>query len=249
MGNEKNEKTNIIQSTNISEFNASEDKWVIWKERLDIHYTEINCTDDSAKRAILLKSIGSEAYETLRCLCDPDQPIKKDFASLCKILDEYYTPPTIIYHERKIFHDAVRRDDENVSAWYARIKKLALQCKFGAQLDVMVKDKFITQLPDEIFTRLCEEDETLTLTNALKKALILETKFALRNETMDSDVNFVRTSAVQRRQPNTRNNNNDCTGEEDTRTDDYIFKIPSEWVNAPHLKIRYSNADDNHEHR
>lgn len=34
------------------------------------------------------------------------------------------------------------------------------------------------------------------------------------------------------------------TGEEDTRTDDYIFKIPSEWVNAPHLKIRYSNADD-----
>lgn len=34
------------------------------------------------------------------------------------------------------------------------------------------------------------------------------------------------------------------TGEEDTRTADYIFKIPSEWVNAPHLKIRYSNADD-----
>jgi len=34
------------------------------------------------------------------------------------------------------------------------------------------------------------------------------------------------------------------TGEEDTRTEDHIFKIPSEWVNAPHLKIRYSDADD-----
>ena len=34
------------------------------------------------------------------------------------------------------------------------------------------------------------------------------------------------------------------TGEEDSRTEDHIFKIPSEWVNSPHLKIRYSNADD-----
>jgi hypothetical protein len=34
------------------------------------------------------------------------------------------------------------------------------------------------------------------------------------------------------------------TGEEDTRVDDHIFKIPSEWVNSPHLKIRYSDVDD-----
>lgn len=34
------------------------------------------------------------------------------------------------------------------------------------------------------------------------------------------------------------------TGEEDTRAEDHIFKIPSEWVNSPHLKIRYSDADD-----
>ncbi|MEJ7560503.1 MAG: hypothetical protein WKF66_19495 [Pedobacter sp.] len=34
------------------------------------------------------------------------------------------------------------------------------------------------------------------------------------------------------------------TGEEDTRVEDHIFKIPSEWVNSPHLKIRYSDADD-----
>lgn len=34
------------------------------------------------------------------------------------------------------------------------------------------------------------------------------------------------------------------TGEEDTRVEDHIFKIPSEWVNSPHLKIKYSDADD-----
>jgi hypothetical protein len=34
------------------------------------------------------------------------------------------------------------------------------------------------------------------------------------------------------------------TGEEDMRAEDHIFKIPSEWVNSPHLKIKYSDADD-----
>ncbi|MFP5079959.1 hypothetical protein [Pedobacter sp. JCM 36344] len=34
------------------------------------------------------------------------------------------------------------------------------------------------------------------------------------------------------------------TGEEETRIEEHIFKIPSEWVNSPHLKIRYSDADD-----
>ncbi|TDQ07358.1 hypothetical protein [Pedobacter metabolipauper] len=34
------------------------------------------------------------------------------------------------------------------------------------------------------------------------------------------------------------------SGNEDTRNEPHIFKIPSEWVNTPHLKIRYNNASD-----
>lgn len=39
---------------------------------------------------------------------------------------------------------------------------------------------------------------------------------------------------------------NDITisGSEETRTDANIFKIPSEWVNAPHLQIRYNKTED-----
>jgi hypothetical protein len=33
------------------------------------------------------------------------------------------------------------------------------------------------------------------------------------------------------------------TGSEDTREEGNIFKIPSDWVNAPHLYIRYNKAD------
>lgn len=33
------------------------------------------------------------------------------------------------------------------------------------------------------------------------------------------------------------------SGNEDPREDDNIFKIPTDWVNAPHLRIRYNKAD------
>lgn len=34
------------------------------------------------------------------------------------------------------------------------------------------------------------------------------------------------------------------TGDEDTRDEKHIFRIPSEWVNTPHLKIRHDKHDD-----
>lgn len=34
------------------------------------------------------------------------------------------------------------------------------------------------------------------------------------------------------------------SGNEETREESNIFKIPSEWVNTPHLKIRYNRAED-----
>lgn len=33
------------------------------------------------------------------------------------------------------------------------------------------------------------------------------------------------------------------SGLDETRTDDNIFKVPSDWVNSPHLHIRYNKAD------
>ena len=35
----------MLQSTNVPEFNPN--SWSVWKERLEIHFCEINCTDDN----------------------------------------------------------------------------------------------------------------------------------------------------------------------------------------------------------
>lgn len=122
----------VFQTSNVAEFNPNVESWNLWKERLDIHFCEINCTEENVKKSILLKSIGAVAYKVLHSLCSPASPVSKKLSEICEILDTQYKPPTIVFSERKKFHVATKKDGESVAEWYARVKTLALNCKFGS---------------------------------------------------------------------------------------------------------------------
>lgn len=182
----------VLQSSNVPEFNPNVESWNVWKERLDIHFFEINCSDENTKKSILLKSIGVVPYRVLHSLCSPESPVSVSYKKLCEILDTQYTPPTIVFSERKKFHLCSKAENESVAEWYARVKTLALNCKFGVSLDAFVLNQFVMGLPNFIFERLCEEDETLTVQSALRKAMILETKhMAKAEEKSQCTVNLV----------------------------------------------------------
>ncbi|XP_061388453.1 uncharacterized protein K02A2.6-like, partial [Musca vetustissima] len=182
----------VLQSSNVPEFNPNVESWNVWKERLDIHFFEINCSDENTKKSILLKSIGAVPYRVLHSLCSPESPVSVSYKKLCEILDTQYTPPTIVFSERKKFHLCSKAENESVAEWYARVKTLALNCKFGVSLDAFVLNQFVMGLPNFIFERLCEEDETLTVQSALRKAMILETKhMAKAEEKSQCTVNLV----------------------------------------------------------
>lgn len=195
-GSSKGNTVTFLQTASIPEFSPDKETWYIWKEKLDIHFCELNCTEENSKKAVLLKSIGAEPYSVLHSLCSPESPVSKTYNELCDILSTQYTPPTIVFHERKKFHSSKKYDAETVAEWFARVKKLALNCKFGEHLEAFVLDQFIIGLPSEIFERLCEEDEKLTLSEALKKALIMETKrntkTVMKTEIKEEGVNFVK---------------------------------------------------------
>ena len=112
--------TTVYQSSNISQFLPRKDSWILWKERLEIHFDEINCTEENAKKATLLRA----AYETLHNLCSPASPVSKAHKEICKVLELHYAPPTIIFRERKNFHTSHQAEDESASEWHARVKKL-----------------------------------------------------------------------------------------------------------------------------
>lgn len=185
-----NTTTTLFQTQPLTEFSCDKDTWPVWEEKLSIHLVEIGQTSENGKKATLLKSIGADAYNILHSLCYPAEPVNKTFKELCEILSSYFTPPTIVFRERKAFMNATRKSDETVVQWHASIKKLALNCKFGVDLDSFVLNKFVSELPEKIFQKICEEDEKLNLTLALKKAMIFETKFTSNNE--EQNVNFIK---------------------------------------------------------
>lgn len=122
-------------------------------------------------------------------------------------MENQYAPHVIIFSERKKFHAASKRDDETVVNWYARVKRLAIHCKFGANLEPFCVDKFVCGMSGKLFERLCEEDEKITLAEALKKALLAETRIIMRKAiTVDDEieVNFVR----RRDQPRSKSKSN-----------------------------------------
>lgn len=167
---------NLKLFAHMQEFNPKVVEWVEWKERLEVHFMEIACEDENAKAATLLRALANEPYSLLRALCDPDLPSKKTYEELCTILDRHFLPPVIIYRERLHFYSATKSPTETVTAWYARVKKLAVKCKFNP-LEEFLRDRFVIGMAAEekIFEKLCEQDQKLTLAEAYSKALICET--------------------------------------------------------------------------
>lgn len=69
--------SSILQTTQMSEFSPDSQRFDEWRERLEIYFVEIAVSDEKAKRAALLRSIGIEPYSLLRALCDPSRPADK----------------------------------------------------------------------------------------------------------------------------------------------------------------------------
>lgn len=119
----QNGTVTIYHPNNLPQFSPRNESWILWKEKLEIHFTEINCTEENAKKATLRKAIGPIPYEVLHNLCSPASPGSKTYKDLCKLLQTHYTPPTIIFREREHFHSATQVEGETVSEWHARVKK------------------------------------------------------------------------------------------------------------------------------
>lgn len=156
---------NVIGS--IPTFAQGMDDWKTYSEILDQFFI-VNNVDDEKKSAFLISCIGSETYKTLRDLCHPVLPKDKPFEDLSEILRKQFSPQVAIFRERTNFYNAKQSPGENVTTWYGRVKRLSVDCKFGDNLESILLDKFITGLRvGQVLDRLCEENETLTLQQAV----------------------------------------------------------------------------------
>lgn len=152
-------------------FSNTSSDWVVYTERLE-QFFEINDVATEKKKALLLTTIGEDIYKTLRDVCHPMLPKHRTFDELIELLNKQFCIKTSIYRERVKFYNAKQMARESISQWFARLKKLSVDCKFGDQFDAVLLDRFICGLRSSaILDRLCEEEDILTLPKAIGIAI------------------------------------------------------------------------------
>ncbi|KAJ8915535.1 hypothetical protein NQ315_012418 [Exocentrus adspersus] len=161
--------------------------WCSYEERMD-QYFVANYIEDDKKVPVLLTVIGEQAYEVLKGLCDPDLPKTKSYPDLCKLLREQFSKKVSVFKERIEFYELRQFENESIKAFYIRLKSKAIECKFGANLNDILRDKFVAGLRrGRILDRVCEEEHTASLETIVQTALKKEA--ALVSSTSASPLN------------------------------------------------------------
>lgn len=130
----------------ISEYRPNED-WQMWVEQ----YSAANYIEADKKVPVLLTLIGEQAYKTLRNLCDTALPKTKTYDQLCEILKSQFSKRISVFKERIEFYNLRQFDTETVRQWYVRIKNKASSCKFGTNLNEILKDRFVSGLRGKVY--------------------------------------------------------------------------------------------------
>lgn len=172
-------KTQILASllAGVNDFNPEYNDFSIHKSKLSNIFELAGIEENNLKVGSLVKTLHESAHKALLELCSPDKPEDKTYKELIDMLEIQFTKTKVVFLERKNFYKAEKKSDESVAEWHGRIKKLAVDCKFGDQLDSILVDKFVTGFSGKIFERLCEEKlDGIKLAKVLEIALKSEVK-------------------------------------------------------------------------
>jgi len=155
----------------LREFDVHNNDWTIFKPRL-INFFDANSIDNEAKkRSVFLNLLSEDSYRLLFNLCLPKKPEEISFKVLIEIFNKHFGGQICAFAERAKFYSATKDSEESLKEWAARVRSLAVNCKFTTELQVMLRDRFIMGLPEGLIkNRLFEEDHTVTFEDAIRIA-------------------------------------------------------------------------------
>lgn len=157
-------------AASIPSFDEKLESWESYKERLQNYFIALDIEDETKKKAILTNVIGPGNYERVRNMCFPASANDKNYEELLEMFDKLFTPSTVIFKERKMFYLTRKPKNTKATEWHETVRRLALNCKFGAYTENALLDKFVTSFDGMVFERFCEEGTDLTLSKALEIA-------------------------------------------------------------------------------
>lgn len=156
------------------EGNVSEN-WRIFKRNYDIFASAsgIDTKTDLVKINTFLNAIGKDAVEVYDSF--DIAPLERTlYASVIKAFDDFCKPRKNIVYERYLFGSRNQKENEPFDAFLMDIKKLARNCSFNDEAD-MIRDRIVIGITDSNLRKQLLEIKELTMDKAIEKARANET--------------------------------------------------------------------------
>ncbi|KMQ83342.1 enzymatic poly [Lasius niger] len=99
----------MAESKRKLDFEAGQDNWETFVERLELYFLANEITDELKRRAILLTKVSTSTYILIRDLCAPSKPKDKTFEELKVLIKQHLSPEPSETMERYKFHKASKQ--------------------------------------------------------------------------------------------------------------------------------------------
>ena len=124
---------------------------------------------------MLLALIGTKALQSVVDLCSPDSPNAKTYPQLLELLRAHYGKKTTKSFSRAKFHEARQEDAESIDEFSVRLRRLAIDFKFEANLEDRLRDQLIVGVRNESLRKKLFEGEDKSFTDCVKISQTFET--------------------------------------------------------------------------
>ncbi|KAL5487308.1 hypothetical protein EMCRGX_G019895 [Ephydatia muelleri] len=153
----------------IQEFEPGNESMSAYLERVEL-FMAANAIAEERKVTVFLSTVGPKTYGLLRNLVAPSKPQDKSMLELTAVLKKHFEPKPIVIAERFYFHRRNQAVGESIAEYVAELRRLAMNCKFGAYLDEAMRDRLVCGLRDEDTQKKLLSEEDLTFARAAEIA-------------------------------------------------------------------------------
>ncbi len=197
-------------------------RWETWLGRFKLFLTANKMEDAAQNRSSLLILMGEDAYEVFLSLPCDDGKTREE-----KMLEEIYAEMSAHFVGKKSefteqckFRRTYKHPGENVDSYHMRLRRMAVNCNFGANLEKKILNQLVPGSNMDQFQQKCCRQDALTLKDALELARgyerTSENVKCLRMSKTDTyspnnDINYVSSKPKPAIRPRSDNKCYNCT--------------------------------------
>ena len=142
----------MAQRVGLPEFCPTTDSITHYLQRVELYF-KAHKVEATLQVATLLSSIGAATYARLSDLMAPTEPGSKSLDEVTAALKKHFEPKKVQIAERFHFRKREQAAGETVAEFDAILRKLALHCDFGTNLETELRDQIVCGLRNESMQR------------------------------------------------------------------------------------------------